>query len=40
VALPAHARPIETGARVRGAEVDLGQETTIYVPLANLEILR
>jgi len=40
VALPAHARSIETGAKVRGAEVDLGQETTIYVPLANLELLR
>nr|HID15105.1 hypothetical protein [Anaerolineae bacterium] len=39
-ALPAHARRIETGARVRGAEVDLGQRAPVFVPLANLEILR
>ena len=39
-ALPAHARRIETGARVRGAEVDLGQGAPTFVPLANLEILR
>ncbi|MDY6877024.1 MAG: hypothetical protein SWK90_12585 [Chloroflexota bacterium] len=38
--LPAHARRIETGARVRGAEVDLGQGALTFVPLANLEILR
>lgn len=40
MALPPHTRHIETGARVRGAEVDLGQETPTFVPLANLEILR
>jgi hypothetical protein len=40
VALPAHARRIETGARVRGAEVDLNQADPVFVPLANLEILR
>ncbi len=40
VALPAHPRRIETGARVRGAEVDLGQGAPIFVPLANLEVLR
>ena len=40
VALPGRARFIETGARVRGAEVDLGQEKPIFTPLANLEILR
>ena len=40
VALPAHARHIETGARVRGAEVDLGQGAPIFVPLVNLEVLR
>jgi len=39
-ALPAHARRIETGTRVHGAEVDLGQGAPIFVPLANLEILR
>jgi hypothetical protein len=39
-ALPAHARRIETGARVRGAEVDLNQDTPVFVPLANLEVLR
>jgi hypothetical protein len=40
VALPAHALRIETGARVRGAEVDLGEGTPVFIPLANLEILR
>ncbi len=40
VALPAHARRIETGARVRGAEVDLNRAAPVFVPLANLEILR
>jgi len=39
-ALPAHARRIETGVRVHGAEVDVGQEAPIFVPVANLEILR
>jgi hypothetical protein len=39
-ALPAHARPIECGARVRGAEVNVGQGTSVFVPLANLEIVR
>jgi len=40
VALPAHAHPIETGARVHGAQVDIGQEAPVFVPLVNLEILR
>ena len=40
VALRTRAHRIETGARVRGAEVDIGEETPIFVPLANLEILR
>jgi hypothetical protein len=40
VALPPHARRIQTGARVHGAEVDLGQGAPVFVPLANLEILR
>ena len=39
-ALPAHACRIETGARVRGAKVDLGQGALTFIPLANLEILR
>jgi hypothetical protein len=39
-ALPAHTRRIETGARVRGGEVNLGQEMPVFVPLANLEVLR
>jgi hypothetical protein len=39
-ALPTHARRIETGARVRCAEVDLGQGQTASIPLANLEALR
>ena len=40
VALPPRARRIPTGARVYGAEVDLGQEAPVFVPLANLEVLR
>jgi hypothetical protein len=40
IALPAHPRTIETGARVLGAEVDLGQEAPVFVPLTNLEVLR
>ncbi|MDY7078133.1 MAG: hypothetical protein SXV54_14555, partial [Chloroflexota bacterium] len=39
-ALPAYARRTETGARVHGAEVDLEQATTVFIPLANLEVLR
>ncbi len=39
-ALPAHPCRIETGARVRGAKVDLGQGAPTFIPLANLEILR
>ncbi|HET90517.1 MAG TPA: hypothetical protein ENN99_07245 [Chloroflexi bacterium] len=38
--LPGQPRVIETGARVLGAEVDLGQGTPIFVPLVNLEVLR
>ena len=40
VAMPDHARRIETGAIVYGAEVDLGQEAPVFAPLANLEVLR
>jgi len=39
VAIPDHARTIPTGARVRGAMVDIGQSAPVFVPLANLEIL-
>ena len=39
-ALPGRARSIETGAKVLGAEVDLGQDAPVFIPLANLEILR
>lgn len=39
-ALPPRACRIETGARVRGARVDLGQGAPTFIPLANLEILR
>lgn len=39
-ALPDRARLIDTGARVRGAKVDIGQETPVFIPLANLEVLR
>jgi hypothetical protein len=40
VALPTHAHLIETGARVRGAKVDVGDGEIIFVPLMNLEVLR
>ena len=40
VALPVHARRIQTGARVHGAEIDLGQEPPVFIPLVNLEVLR
>ena len=39
-ALPAQARHTETGAKVHGAVVDLGQESPIFIPLTNLEVLR
>jgi hypothetical protein len=35
-----HPQHIETDARVRGAIVDLEQENSVFVPLANLEVLR
>lgn len=40
VALPAHARRTETGGKTLGAEIDLGQDAPVFIPLANLEILR
>lgn len=38
--IPQHARRIATGARAHCAEVDIGQDEPIFVPLVNLEILR
>lgn len=40
VDLPARLGHTEVGGRVRGAEVDLGQETPVFIPLENLELLR
>lgn len=40
VAIPVHAHQIQTGARVHGAKVDLGQDAPIFAPLENLEVLR
>lgn len=34
-----HTRRLETGAKVRGVEVDLGRGKTVFVPLTNLEVL-
>lgn len=40
VALPKYARPIETGTRVPCAEVDIGRDNPVTVPLVNLDVLR
>ncbi|MEA3375665.1 MAG: hypothetical protein U9R72_05645 [Chloroflexota bacterium] len=40
VGLPRRARRIETGARVHCAEVDIGQDVPVSVPLVNLDVLR
>jgi hypothetical protein len=40
VAVATHPQRIDTKARVLGAEVDLGKEAPVFVPLANLEVLR
>ncbi len=40
VDLPRYARPIETGARVRTAQVDIGRDEPVIVPLVNLDVLR
>ncbi len=37
--LPPMAQTVETGARLRVAEVDLGNENPVRVPLANLELI-
>ena len=39
VALPRYARPVETGTRARCAEVDIGQDEPLSVPLVNLDVL-
>ena len=39
-AIPARARVVENGTRMHGAEIDLGEEGQIFMPFANLEILR
>lgn len=39
VNIPRYARRIETGARVRCAEVDIGQDEPVSVPFVNLDVL-
>jgi hypothetical protein len=39
MALPSHGRRLETGGRVQVAEVDVGRELPLSVPLLNLETL-
>jgi hypothetical protein len=39
VGLPRYGRRIETGARVRCADVDIGQEEPVSIPLVNLDVL-
>jgi hypothetical protein len=39
VGLPRYARRIETGARARCADVDIGQEEPVSIPLVNLDVL-
>ncbi|MFL7795034.1 MAG: hypothetical protein AB8I69_23040 [Anaerolineae bacterium] len=40
VTLVDHPRHIETDAKVRGAEVDMGEKAPVFIPLMNLEALR
>jgi len=40
VSVPRYAQRLETGARVRCAEVDLGGDGSAFIPLVNLDILR
>jgi hypothetical protein len=40
VRVPRYARHIETGARVRCAEIDIGHEDPVSVPFVNLDVLR
>jgi len=40
VNIPRYARRIETGARVRCAEIDTGQDEPVSVPFVNLDVLR
>jgi hypothetical protein len=39
-AIPARSQRIETGVRAQGAEVVFGPNATVFVPFANLELLR
>ena len=39
VGLPWYARRIETGARARCADVDIGQDEPVSIPLVNLDVL-
>ena len=39
-AIPPRPLRLENGTRVRGAEIDLGEDGKVFVPFANLEILR
>lgn len=39
VGLPRYARRIQTGARARCADVDIGQDEPVSVPVVNLEVL-
>jgi len=38
--IPPHASRTKTGVRARGAIVDIGTEEPVFVPLANLEVIR
>ncbi len=40
VSIPGRPLRLENGMRVRGAEIDLGEEGRAFVPFANLEIMR
>jgi len=40
VSVPRYARRIETGARVRCAEIDIGQDDPVSVPFVNLDVIR
>lgn len=39
VAVPTHARPIETGVLVKGVEVDLADGQRVFVPRTNVELV-
>jgi len=39
VSLPSHPRVVDSGARLRGAEVELEEKGQVFVPYANLELI-